>query len=52
MPISSSKIKHATPKGQSKPRDQVIDGRDIDPIKLADTLDRRFGKENYKVEVC
>jgi hypothetical protein len=54
MQPSSSKSKYAAPKGHSKSSDQlqIIDGRDIDPAKLADTLEKRFGKGNYKVEVC
>lgn len=30
---------------------QIIDGRIVDPLKLAEVLDRKFGKGNYDVEV-
>lgn len=30
---------------------QIIDGRIVDPLKLAAVLDRKFGKGAYDVEV-
>ncbi|KAH8802627.1 hypothetical protein F5884DRAFT_887363 [Xylogone sp. PMI_703] len=31
--------------------DQIVDGRYVDPVKLAEMLDRKFGKGNYVVEM-
>jgi hypothetical protein len=37
--------------GRASSMTQVIDGRDVDPLKLSDKLNKVFGKGNYKVEV-
>lgn len=48
---SSKKSDVVASKAQSKKRDQVISSRDINPDKLVDTLDGKFGKGNYQGEV-
>jgi hypothetical protein len=30
---------------------QILDGRDVDAIKLSDKLNQTYGKDNYNVEV-